>query len=99
MKLLEDRIESAKEDLDEWLANKWTEDTVEAIHEIADSNCPVYTSEIMEVCANDSYLASRKVEAPGFDGELTPVNVAVAAIYDAICEALHEYSESLAVEI
>lgn len=62
------------------------------IHEIADSNTPIYNWGILQYAANNIQLAVDEPEiGPAFDGTPTPVNIIAANIYEAIEADLWEY--------
>lgn len=64
----------------------------DTINEIADSSVPVYTSDLMQLAADDILLATNEPElGPAFDGSPTPVNIVAANVYDRIAEILWEY--------
>ena len=55
--------------LDEW----------DIFHEIADSNVPIYTYDILKLASDNLFLATSEPElGPAFDGEPTPVNIAIS---------------------
>ena len=89
-------------DAEEELRDQWSDmDTVQRrdldiVHEIADSNVPVYTSDILEVASNDIDMATLEPElGPAYDGSPTPVNIIAANIYEAITEHLYEVAREL----
>jgi hypothetical protein len=91
MDKLQDILDSAREELKEYAQGE-IEEISDAIHEIADGQVPVYTSDLMELAAEDIALATREPElGPAFDGSPTPVNIVAANVYEAITEALWEY--------
>lgn len=95
-----DILRGARQELREYLED-WTEDDFEQdephdiIHEIADSNVPVYTSDLMQLAADYLPLATNEPElGPAFDGSPTPTNIVAANVYDTITEDLwEEYSK------
>lgn len=59
--------------------------------EIADSNVPVYTSDIMELAADDVSLATDEPElGPAFDGSPTPANIVAANIFERLNRIAYE---------
>ena len=89
-------------DAEEELRDRWNDlDTcqrrdLDIIHEIADSNVPIYNSDILEVAADNLYMATNEPElGPAFDGSPTPVNIIAANIYEAITERLYEVAREL----
>jgi hypothetical protein len=90
---LQNAIDNAVEEL-----NQWAKDNPESdpdydgtLPELADSACPIYTSDILNFAAEDLYLATDVPElGPAFNGEPTPTNIIAANIYEAIMAALYE---------
>jgi len=89
---LEEYVQMAVDELEEWMKDNPGEEPDDMIHEIADSSCPVYNYEILRLASeNITDIGLREAEIIGFDGTPTPVNVAVGAIYEHIAEKLQEY--------
>lgn len=66
------------------------------IFEAADSSVPVYTSELMELAAENIELATSEPElGPAFGGEPTPTNIVAANVFEAIEQDLWEYWREL----
>lgn len=58
------------------------------LHEMADSQVPIYTSDLMDLAASDIDLATTTPEAgPGFDGTPTPTNIIAANVYERLWAA------------
>lgn len=94
--LLKDARQELRERLEDWGEDDFEQDEPhDIIHEIADSNVPVYTSDLMQLAADDLSLATNEPElGPAFDGSPTPTNIVAANVYDAITEDLwKEYSK------
>ncbi len=71
-------------------------DPGDAVNEIADTVTPHYTSDLLQLAANCSHMATDEPElGPAFDGAHTPTNIIAANAYDAIITDLHEYAEEL----
>ena len=79
-------VKDARQELREWAKdNKDETEPHDAIHEIADSSVPVYTSDLLQLAADNLELATAKPElGPAFDGSPTPVNIVAANIFEAI---------------
>ena len=103
---LYDIVESAKSDLQERVDDQdsFTDrisyldgnDVGDDISEIADSAVPTYTSDIMEVAADDITMATTEPDiGPAFDGSPTPNNIIAANIYEAVTQALYEEATRL----
>ena len=89
-------------DAEEELREEWENmDTVQKrdldiVHEIADSNVPIYTSDLLDVAADNLYMATNEPElGPAFDGSPTPVNIIAANIYEEISNRLYEVAREL----
>ena len=67
----------------------------DSLFEIADSCVPVYTSDLMELAADDLSLAVDEPElGPAFDGSPTPVNIIAANVFEKLyAEAREEYNK------
>ena len=71
----------------------------DTIAEIADSNTPIYTSDILAYAKDDNSLATDVPEiGPAFDGEPTPVNIIAANIYERLSNAAYEALRELQEE-
>jgi hypothetical protein len=81
---LRDRWENYREDFEGGCES-------DVIHEIADSSVPVYTSQLLDLAAEDNCLATDEPElGPAFDGTPTPVNIIAANVYERLTEVLWE---------
>lgn len=68
------------------------DDIGDVISEIADTNTPIYTYNILQYAVNNLNLATDEPEiGPAFDGTPTPINIIAANIYEAIAADLWEY--------
>lgn len=82
----------AKENLDE-AAECGISEIGDTIHELADGLVPVYTSDLMQLAANNLSLATDVPElGPAFDGSPTPVNIIAANVYEWLTAQLWEYA-------
>lgn len=93
MSKLQRLIDDACIELKDWMEdNPGVKEPHDAIFEIADSNTPIYNSDIMEIAAEDYEIMSSEPEiGPAFDGKPTPLNIAAANIFEAIEQGLWEY--------
>jgi hypothetical protein len=67
-------------------AEPYPEDT---LTEMADAWVPIYTSDLMDLAADNIDFAVLEPEiGPAFDGTPTPVNIVAANIYEALSEAI-----------
>ncbi len=65
------------------------------IFEVADSNVPIYTSDLLDVASNDNWVATNKPGlGPAFDGKPTPTNIIAANIFEGIEENLLDFMNS-----
>ena len=95
---LQERINDAKEEAISMLDYDEDYDIGDIAHEIADSFTPIYTSDIMELAAQDIRLATDEPQlGPAFDGSPTPVNIIATNIYerifDEVYNAISEWKE------
>jgi len=101
MTTLREILNDAADELrDQWsdLSHRERRD-LDVIHEIADSNVPVYTSDLLEVAAADINMATLEPElGPAFDGSPTPANIIAANIYEAISNHLYGIANELQKE-
>ena len=68
-----------------------SEDASDVAHEVADSNVPVYTAELMRLASEDIELATAEPDiGPAFDGKPTPVNIVAANLYETILAECYE---------
>ena len=82
------------EDVNEMYENE--EDNPDWVHdiifEVADSNVPVYTSDLLDVASNDNWVATNEPGlGPAFGGEPTPTNIIAANIFEGIEENLWDF--------
>lgn len=88
---LEKRV---REELREWAKenpDNTDPDYDGSLSEMADSAVPIYTSDLMQMAADDISLATDEPEiGPAFDGSPTPVNIVAANVYERLTAALWE---------
>ena len=101
MTTLREILNDAADELrDQWsdLSHRERRD-LDVIHEIADSNVPIYTSDLLEVAAADISMACNEPElGPAFDGSPTPTNIIAANIYEALTDHLYGIANELQKE-
>jgi len=84
-------IQDVRAEIKERLDEDPDQDLQDLAHEVADSNVPVYTSDIMAVGAEDISMATNEPECgPAFDGSPTPVNIIAANIYERLYDEAWE---------
>ncbi len=89
MMTLQERVTMAVDELRD--LRDESDDISDVISAIADGAVPVYTSELMQLAADNLDLATSEPldgRGPAFDGRPTPVNIVAANVYDHIEEAL-----------
>ena len=97
MKLYE-IIDNAIEELEDNLNDDIFESDAphDTISEIADSAVPVYSSDLLQLAADNLELAITEPElGPAFDGEPTPTNIIAANIQETIERALWDKYQEL----
>ena len=67
--------------------------------EIVDCSVPIYTSELMELAADNLDLAVRSPEILAFDGECSAVNAVAGNVYEEPSMAAADEWESLKKEM
>lgn len=103
---LSDLKQQVKEEVKEWIKAEdpeklhkvlEAENFHDTAHEIADSITPISSYDILLFGAyNLSEIGYYEVESPAFDGEMNPVNVTAAAIFDTLEEyAMEEIGRQL----
>ena len=96
----QEMLNSAVEELKERLQDSPNDDEGDLIHEIADSHTPIYNYDILQMAANNMFLALDEPDiGPAFDGSPTPINIIAANIYEAIEQELWDKLEDIKEEI
>ena len=97
MTTLHELRQHARENLDE--AVEYGIDEIgDTIHELADGLVPVYTSDLMQLAADNLNLATDAPElGPAFDGSPTPSNIVAANVYEWLSGELWEYARELEI--
>jgi hypothetical protein len=90
---LYERTQDAIEELKNWMKENPEGDATDTeIFELADSACPIYYSDILELAANHISLATDVPEmGPAFGGEPTPINIIAANIFEHIYNELNSW--------
>jgi hypothetical protein len=97
---LERMEKDALEELKDLLEDDPTLDPHDLIFEIVDSSCPIYTSDILQLAADNIFLATTEPEiGPAFDGSPTPVNIITANIFEHLEQVLWDNLEDIKQEI
>ena len=80
--------------------NPWNNDEYDIIHEVADSNTPIYTSDILKLAADNLFLATDIPElGPAFDSEPTPTNIIAANIFEHLERVMFDNLEEIKAEL
>ncbi len=83
--LIDDVREELRDRFEEYPDDFLRNEPNDVISEIADTNTPLYTWDLMELAAENLNFATDEPElGPAFDGSPTPVNIIAANIYEAI---------------
>lgn len=95
MTTLQELRQYARDNLDE-AKSYGIEDLHDTVHEIADGLVPVYTSDLMQLAADNLNLATDTPElGPAFDGSPTPANIVAANVYEWLEAEIWEYANEL----
>ena len=96
----QEMLNSAVEELKERLQDSPNDDESDIISEIADSHTPIYYYDILQMAAENMFLALNEPDiGPAFDGSPTPINIIAANIYEAIEQELWDKLEDIKEEI
>lgn len=83
--------QSVREEVRERVKDGSADQHGDFIHEIADSNVPVYYSDLIALAAEDNSLATNEPElGPAFDGKPTPVNIIAANVYEHLTSIAYD---------
>ena len=95
MTTLQELRQHARENLDE--AREYgIAEIADTVHEIADGLVPIYTSDLMQLAADNLDLATDTPElGPAFDGSPTPANIVAANVYEWLTAEVWEYASEL----
>lgn len=89
-----DLIDGCKQDLCTWAEENWPvsdSEVSDQISEIADSSTPCYHGELLDLAAENNFLATDEPEIIAFDGSPTPINCIAGNVYCHIEQELHSY--------
>lgn len=96
---MDDLIESACYELEDIIKSEELDincdDMQDTIHEVADSNIPIYYYEIAQYCANNTYLLTNKSE---FAEDAEPYKHVQCNIYEELLDGLHAHLSRLQEE-
>ena len=96
---MDDLIDSACEELEDIIKHEELDidcdDMQDTIHEVADSNIPIYYYEIAQYCANNTHLLTNKSE---FAEDAEPYKHVQCNIYEELLDGLHAHLSRLQEE-
>ena len=96
---MKDLIENACEELEDIIKSEELDincdDMQDTIHEVADSNIPIYYYEIAQYCANNTHLLTNKSE---FAEDAEPYKHVQCNIYEELLDGLHAHLSKLQEE-
>ena len=93
---MDDLISSACEELEDIIKHEELDincdDMDDTIHEVADSNIPIYYYDIAQYCVYNTYLLTNKSE---FAEDAEPYKHVQCNIYEELLDGLHEHLNKL----
>ena len=96
---MDDLIENACEELEDIIKSEELDincdDMQDTIHEVADSNIPIYYYEIAQYCANNTHLLTNKSE---FAEDAEPYKHVQCNIYEELLDGLYAHLSKLQEE-
>ena len=96
---MDDLIENACEELEDIIKSEELDincdDMQDTLHEVADSNIPIYYYEIAQYCANNTHLLTNKSE---FAEDAEPYKHVQCNIYEELLDGLHAHLSKLQEE-
>ena len=86
-------------DIDAELSTFMNSDVIDDAHDVADSNTPLYTSDLLRVALDDISIATGVPEVLCYDGKPTVINILSAVIYERIVDHVCEQEQAVKKEI
>ena len=86
-------------DIDAELSTFMNSDVIDSAHDVADSNTPIYTADLLRVALDDISIATDVPEVLCYDGKPTVVNILSAVIYERIVDHVCAQEQAVKKEI
>ena len=86
-------------DIDAELSTFMNSDVIDTAHDVADSNTPIYTIDLLKVALDDISIASDVPEVLCYDGKPTVINILSAVIYERIVDHVCAQEQAVKKEI
>ena len=86
-------------DIDAELSTFMNSDVIDDAHDVADTNTPIYTADLLRVALDDISIASDVPEVLCYDGKPTVINILSAVIYERIVDHVCEQEQAVKKEI
>jgi len=86
-------------DIDAELSTFMNCDVIDDAHDVADSNTPLYTGDLLRVALDDISIATDVPEVLCYDGKPTVINILSAVIYERIVDHVCEQEQAVKKEI
>ena len=86
-------------DIDAELSTFMNSDVIDDAHDVADTNTPIYTADLLRVALDDISIASDIPEVLCYDGKPTVINILSAVIYERIVDHVCAQEQAVKKEI
>lgn len=89
---LQELIDDACQELQDWMNDNQGDSPDDQIPEIADSSVPVYYGDLLDLAQSDISLATTEPElGAAFDGSNTACNIIASCVYERLTAELWDY--------
>lgn len=88
---LKDLVDDGLDELSDWAKENWPvrdSEVDDQAHEIADALVPVYHGDLIDLAAEDNWLATEEPDMMAFDGRSTAINAIASNVYQHIVDEL-----------